>query len=72
MARSISRSPLFHKGLTVFTTNGKTLPLADPSPIDSHTREAEGVDNNVLSARHTSSAGDGEADHEKSRWKQGS
>jgi pyruvate, water dikinase len=52
MARTISRSPLFHKGLTVFTSNGAALPLAEPSPADSPARETGSPDHTVSPQRH--------------------
>jgi hypothetical protein len=58
MARSTSRSPLFHKGLTVYTSNGDALPLAEPSPADSTAQETEASDTKVLSARHKRWSGD--------------
>lgn len=52
MVRSIPRSPLFHKGLTVYTTNGTALPLPEPFPADATTQETESSDNKVLDAHH--------------------
>ena len=52
MARSIPRSPLFHKGLTVFTAKGTALPLAGPSKDGLIAPEPENSDNKVLQAHH--------------------
>lgn len=52
MARSIARSPLFHKGLTVFTSNGTALPLSEPSSADPEAQETESSDDRVSPARN--------------------
>lgn len=52
MTRSVSRSPLFHKGLTVFTPNGTALPRSAPAPAAATAPDTEGSDNELLSAHH--------------------
>ncbi len=56
MARSISRNPLFHKGLIVFTSNGTALPRAEPFVSDSPAQETGSSDNEVLDAHHSQEA----------------
>jgi len=56
MARSIPRSPLFHKGLTAFTSSGASLPLAERSSANSTGQEKESSDNKVLPAHHVRAA----------------